>query len=186
MKKYGLEQEFFVVDTKTLQPIEIPKGIPMDSCGWLAEARTEPCERVASVMALLDLETRKIGQALGDGQALVVTGWMKIPPKVRRACLRKYGKGQDDTCSLYGQEFEWKVGMAGLHIHFSNRQEGDKPQLNMPKMILQLDGVFRETLKHARRKPGLYEIKSYGFEYRSLPADVELGLVERALGGLEW
>ena len=57
-------------------------------------------------------------------------------------------------------------------------------RLNIPYIVNFLDGAFSGIIKDARRVKGMYELKPWGFEYRSLPAYVSLLVVEQALTAL--
>lgn len=46
--------------------------------------------------------------------------------------------------------------------------------IDMPLVISTLDSAFENEIKSAGRVLGAYEIKDYGFEYRSLPANIDL------------
>lgn len=46
--------------------------------------------------------------------------------------------------------------------------------INIPKIIFYLDAEFAREIKEAKRATGLYQMKSYGFEYRSLPATIDI------------
>lgn len=45
--------------------------------------------------------------------------------------------------------------------------------LDMPKIIGIFDNMFATEIKEANRIPSAYEIKPYGFEYRSLPSNID-------------
>ncbi len=61
---------------------------------------------------------------------------------------------------------------AGFHIHF-----GENRCLDIPKILSQLDLQFYSDIAKAMRVPSQYRMKPYGFEYRSLPCDVDLNSV---------
>ena len=49
--------------------------------------------------------------------------------------------------------------------------------VDMPMIIRTLDDEFKDVIDKTKRVTGAYEVKEYGFEYRSLPANVDLGKV---------
>ncbi len=78
------------------------------------------------------------------------------------------------------------VVRAGLHVHFSDIDEHtivDKDnkvvkyhtsnQLDIPYIVYQLDKMFKEHILCSHRQPGIYEMKPWGFEYRSLPSTID-------------
>jgi galactitol-specific phosphotransferase system IIB component len=107
--------------------------------------------------------------------------------------------------SIYGKEYKDKVNnkTAGLHIHFSSTDitqftddnEVHKTKTNnildIPKIVQQLDSVFETAIIDTKRHLGSYRIKTYpngnqGFEYRSLPNNIDLRLLIQVLNKLEW
>lgn len=105
--------------------------------------------------------------------------------------------------NLYGHDFlndDLNISHAGLHVHFSDQAEMTtydtyqrdparrvqktlyiRTQLDIPKIVRLLDKAFADEIKRAGRLPGFYEIKGHGFEYRSLPATVDVLRVARVL-----
>jgi len=49
--------------------------------------------------------------------------------------------------------------------------------IDIPRIIKLLDETFKTEIKKSGRIPGAYEIKDYGFEYRSLPNNVNMNKV---------
>lgn len=82
---------------------------------------------------------------------------------------------------------------AGLHVHFSNdyqwsyytrtdssqgrsiekRETQINDPINIPRIVHLMDKAFKDEIIEAGRQTGLYEMKPYGFEYRSLPTTVD-------------
>jgi len=114
------------------------------------------------------------------------------------------------------KELDFSRVNAGLHVHFSNEEkktidktinyiflpnfkekekkftEKDTEEvivnyfLNIPKIIRELDTIFKEEIKKANRRLGEYEIKPHGFEYRSLPNNIDiLKVAEVAMNSLQ-
>ena len=69
---------------------------------------------------------------------------------------------------------------AGLHIHYSD----DKKPLygkRTETIVQRNDAVFAEDIKKGRRIKGEYELKPWGFEYRSCPSNVNRKRLSQAL-----
>ena len=49
--------------------------------------------------------------------------------------------------------------------------------IDIPKIISTLDNSFKEEIKKTNRRLSAYEIKGHGFEYRSLPNNIDLSKV---------
>lgn len=68
---------------------------------------------------------------------------------------------------------------AGMHVHFSSRKINDPIGHSAPKVdivhlpvediVRRMDKEFMPIINESKRIPGEYELKSHGFEYRSLP-----------------
>jgi hypothetical protein len=196
--KFGFEREYFVTRDGTF--IDVSKLLPHDDCGFLAEARGEPHLNPVAAAALLEVEERRI-RAIATKLGLELQMGMDVatlPAKQRAIMLRRHGKGAvgDEQGSAYGRFWtNEKLSRAGLHVHFSNERVlapwGDNKEsrsyfgnIDMPRFIYGLDRTFAAEIKAAKRVPGLYEMKSYGFEYRSLPMSVDLYRVAEALENL--
>ena len=186
--------------------VVVPNGLPHDECGYLAEARGEPHKDPFQAAASMVGEFRRMGRlAEKSGVRLeVLPATRKLPPAFLQECLRKFGKGvSPGQGSMYGKAISptdrWS--RAGLHVHFSDEEVSasvyhDKQpetsrtlitshlQLDMPWWIRGLDMAFAQEILEARRVPGRYEMKLWGFEYRSLPASVDVWRVAEVLEGL--
>lgn len=185
--KFGFEREFFVKkgDTYTLAT-----DLPHDDCGYLAEVRGEPHTEPAKALALYHLEEDMLyKKAEKKKLELELSDYVALPSKFRNYCLRKFGKNVNEEGSMYGKFSHHNLSTAGLHVHFSDEKEvvveGRVKKipgiLDMPRWIYGLDKFFAQEIKAAKRVPGLYEMKPHGFEYRSLPASVDMGRVVKAL-----
>lgn len=137
---------------------------------------------------------------------------MRLDSKFKRTMLRTNGKESYplERGNLYGRDYNANenpnIARAGLHVHFGTYERvtlsrtlgkctwcntdntvelsKDVAQLvDMPKYILALDTAFSKEIKSASRLPGFYELKSHGFEYRSLPAFVCPWEVAQVLAG---
>ena len=142
-------------------------------------------------MGLYNAEEYKVKrEAEKLGLTLVLQSWTKLPPKFLKQTLRQFGKNPSvDEGSMYGKFWSGNIQRAGLHVHFSNEIEVEIQNIkrtvsgiiDIPKWVFGLDKIFEKEIKEARRVPGLYEMKSHGFEYRSLPADIDMIKVANVL-----
>lgn len=205
--KYGFEREWFVRKGNVFTTV--PSGVAADECGYLAEARGKESSDVIEAAYLLLAQEQKLMRELQA--AGLILDWsiatVKLPKDFMRDVNRRFGKNPypAERGNIYGKDFSvhdsWQ--RAGLHVHFSDAQAEevgvidcakchrrerimkDIPrQLNMPKLIRALDVKFAVEIKQAKRVPGFYEMKPWGFEYRSLPNTVDVVLVAEFLKSL--
>lgn len=144
------------------------------------------------------------------GQCILVKNGAtrQLSDEFKRQALRQRGKQEypQGRGNIYGKDYspKDKLSRAGLHVHFSNSEEvrwtsegvackecGHRhksefsrtvpQQQDIAKIVRTLDEAFKEQIKAAKRIPGFYELKPHGFEYRSLPADVNPVLVARVI-----
>lgn len=195
MIKYGFEREFFVQAQK--QFVLCPAVIPHDECGYLAESRSEPHpDPLKAAYLLLATEYQLFEQAKRNRVKLLTVDAVELSPDLLRDALRRYGKDPvpSERGNIYGHDYaaDDKTCRAGLHVHFSNQEEVEGKEhkrtingfLDIPKYIRHLDGAFHNEIVAAKRIPGCYEIKGHGFEYRSLPASIDVRKVAAALNQL--
>lgn len=193
MMKYGFECEYWVCkdivdDALSAKPVNlslVPKGLPKDECGYLAEVRGDPHNDPEKAAALFRVEEKrtidlfeKEGLLLWNG-----SGAIQLPKKFLYEALLRHGKAANPygRGNIYGKSYKpfdrW--ARAGLHIHFSDEYP-DKDgkmhcrMIDMPKYIQALDKAFEKEIKEMYRLPGFYEMKPHGFEYRSLPCSASL------------
>lgn len=195
--KFGFELEFFFCSGEKDGPLAenlviLPDGLRpyADSCGYLLEARGEPHYDPNKARWLLHATICELkNAALKYGLRLMNEDSVDLPRKYILSVLRKFGKGVSKSSFMYGRGYASSRPRAGLHIHFSNQITVDgrngpvtiSQQMDIPRIIATMDGIFHDEIKKARRIPGEYEMKTHGFEYRSLPATVRLENVVSAL-----
>ena len=183
--KYGFEKEYWVVKGGTHLAL-VPDGIPKDECGYLAEARGDPHTDPEMSAALFRVaETRLYGLVLkleGLYSLDSSNATMRPNKQLLYDALRLHGKPTypQGRGNIYGLDYKPsnRDTRAALHVHFSDQYEdknGAKHcrMIDMPKYIQALDTAFAKQIKDARRLPGFYEMKPHGFEYRSLPCNVD-------------
>jgi hypothetical protein len=181
----GLEQEVWLLDKngKIMEPAIF--SFPHDDFGFLIELRTRPYTKPKPVLEDL--------QKLWDGFSnlahwfdleLVCRDSMPIDKPLIDYLRVKYNyfnlhdltenveTGTYKTHATGISEDAEKL-TAGLHVHFSRKTpDGRRVQLPIYQIVQCMDGVFAKEIQDAGRIPGEYEVKSYGFEFRSLPATV--------------
>jgi hypothetical protein len=192
--KFGFEREFFVKAKN--QFVLCPQVMPHAECGFLAESRGTPdTNPITAAFLLLAAEHQLFAQASRNRVKLVTTDVVNLAPELLRDALRRYGKEPTphERGNMYGKDYaaDDNKQRAGLHVHFSNEQTVEASAIgadgrrvinsrsvsgfiDMPKIILKLDTAFANEIAKAERVPGCYELKSYGFEYRSLPASIDV------------
>lgn len=196
IKTFGFEKEFFATK-KDGSFVFFPPGLASysDRCGYLVEARGEHHRDAMSAWFLLLAAQAKLADAANaDGFVLHNVNTFDVPREHMRLCLRKYGKDTAKSYFMGGHVYRTNAPRAGLHIHFgfeeqiawtddkgSSRTRTYTPMVNFPRIIHLLDKEFMPIIKAAKRMPGEYELKSYGFEYRSLPTDVGFNEIKKAL-----
>ena len=194
MLRYGFEREYFVLKGK--QHVAVPKYMPEDACGYLAEARglpaTTPIDAVYNLFAAeykLQAEAKKNNVRLSCKPAT-----RELPREFTKHMLQTHGKNIAKSHNAYGYVFpDNNYSYAGLHVHFSDQRDITHigpanttqtviaAQLDMPRIINALDRKFIKEIAEAKRQEGWYELKPWGFEYRSLPASIDAVLVAEFL-----
>ena len=200
--KIGFEREFFLYKKGAISLVPKDGDLPMDECGYLVESRSEPHTNPLKAAFLLLAADYALGlQVAKAGFKMVSKPFEIITPEFQRTALRHYGKNAlpHERGNLWGLDFPIEqeiVGRAGLHVHFSKPREirdgkgivvdTVSQMFDMVKIIQTLDKAFEKEITDARRIKGCYEMKSLhgGFEYRSLPADVDVRKVAEVLSTL--
>lgn len=193
---YGFELEFFVKRDKEYIS---PSVLPTDHCGYLVEARADPHADPLKAVYMLKSEMHRLQQLSAKlGYTLELADTAPLSREFIRTNLRARGKNVSQSFFAYGGAYRHNNPRAGLHIHFGSLvkkessyrdEEGDMQRIelsgvylvNMPRILWILDGAFKDEISAARRIKGEYEIKEHGFEYRSLPATVNLDKVATVL-----
>lgn len=183
----GIEQEFFLMKGK--QVIEPWLwGFPFDEFGFLVEIRTRPHTTAGSLLNELNrLWLAHKAQASSLGFKLRAFHRYPLSKDFVRYLAKKYHHDAllDTTANIYAGTVgshatglaETKthyIGTAGIHVHFSRKTEdGRRVQLPIVKIVNNMDIAFVKVVRRANRKLGEFEIKAHGFEYRSLPTNVQ-------------
>jgi len=181
----GLEQEVWLLDKngKIVEPAIF--SFPHDDFGFLTELRTRPHTKPEPVLE--DLQKLWDGfTALAQqfGLSLVRQDSMSIDKPLINYLRIKYNyfNLRDTTENVEPGTYKTHATgisddaeklTAGSHVHFSRKLDGKRVQLPIYQIVRCMDAVFDKEIQSAGRIPGEYEIKPYGFEYRSLPATVD-------------
>lgn len=195
----GIEREYFLVDAmdNIVEPALF--GFPFDEFGFLVEVRTLPHTKAKPLIKELnDLIAAHKVQAEILGLKLHLTYRMKLPLSLVKHLAKKYAWDylRDTTANIHaGVEISHATGVdqwtnkktiwgtAGVHVHFSRKRIIQqclrspiikRVQLPIEKIVLAMDAKFAQNITWSKRIMGEYEVKSHGFEYRSLPADIPI------------
>lgn len=191
-KTFGFEKEFFFVRNTDGQHAHLPPELKShaDHCGYLLEARGKEMEDPHYARATLEVEQSRLAAlAAKYGLALENLNTKELPKEFIRICLRKYGKNPGKSYFMGGHVYRTNKPRAGLHIHFGNQRQIEGrhgpvtvvDQMNIPRIVALMDKAFKDDIKEAKRMLGEYELKAWGFEYRSLPATINLNRVANTL-----
>jgi len=187
LNEIGLELEVFLLDKlgNILEPSIY--GFPSDEMGFLIEIRSEPSDDPRLLWNDMHLKKSIIGhKAKKLGFKLDIVPYKKVSKYFIEYISSKYlhDLRPDLTQNIYGGILSHHTGFlnglatAGLHIHFSRREiVGNKCKLiNLPirSIVKRMDDHFKKKILEANRILGEYELKSHGFEYRSLPNNINI------------
>ena len=183
LDRIGYEVEFWLLDKKAQIVMPNDYGFPIDEFGFLVEIRTHAhrnCESLLDELNRLTLAHKAQAKSLGLRLVLQPRRFMG---KSLINCLSiKYHWDTlpDLTANIYSTVsrshatgIDSEYGTAGVHIHFSrHNRKGHRVQLPLKRIVMGMDARFNEKIAYSGRVHGEYEIKPYGFEYRSLPSTV--------------
>lgn len=184
--KIGIEHEFWLLDKygKILEPM-LHGFTEIDEFGFLIELRTAPSDY--NKLLLHDYHVKHWAnycRAKHYGFELSTKPNMPRPEGFIEKLAKKYHYEQlkDLTANINsGVISSHATGVfdghltAGIHVHFSrHNQFGQRVQLPIETIVKKMDWNFRSIIIEAGRILGEYELKTYGFEYRSLPANTPI------------
>jgi len=197
INKIGLEKEFWLLNNEG--DFHEPKlyDLPYDEFGFLVELRTKACTNIRDLMAEYEIKRETLAHQ-ASYFALILSDKPTMPRPdiidIYYAIKYKHDKIPDLTANIYvGVVSSHATGIfeayltAGLHVHFSRYDSlGRRVQLPIETIVKKMDWNFKSVITKANRILGEYEIKPYGFEYRSLPANTPIEeVVKRAFKILE-
>jgi hypothetical protein len=178
----GIEAEFLPL--RQSEPVDCAElKIPCDKFRALAEVRALPGAALPVVLGNFDVEFHRVKQLCRQHALTPFFGEYEWSPELyaRFTALMEKDKGIPKWINIYGKQLGGDKGKrgGGLHIHFSSTVKQRKGQgftyLTEPvvqHIVRKLDEHFDEAIKRCSgeyRVPGMYELKPWGFEYRSLP-----------------
>lgn len=196
IREIGIEKELFLIDEN--DNIMEPKlyGFPRDEFEFLVEIRSLPSDRFYPVYTTLqqeelqyNLRANKFGMYLKDTPSQTASNeW--VNNHWNRYKLHKYNN-LDFTKNIYKKNKNHKshhlgvmnsvvegkkILTAGVHVHFSSRDStnGEVIELPIEDIVRKMDESFEEEVYNSYRNLGEWESKAHGFEYRSLPCNVDI------------
>ena len=186
-KEIGLEIEAFVLneDKEIVDPSDY--GLPIDESGYLLEVRTDPHRAPHYLFGDIIGRLQQITEELQERSLTIdLVDYHRPTRKEKEKFLIDHGKHPEKTFSIYSKtgSINFNLWTAGLHVHFSEesmkyitkdqREITFYNQVNIPFIVRSLDEIFKDQIKRAKRRMGLYRLKTHGFEYRSLPSSIVL------------
>jgi len=191
IKEIGIEKELFLLkDGKIMEPSLY--GFPADEMGFLIELRSLPSDRAYPIITTLyneELQYRL--RANKFGMETVDASFKYESKEFVDHIENTYHISQfpDLTANIYGFKGSHHLGVfstsktndiykltAGIHVHFSNRDSETGKVLELPieEIVSHMDDTFKADIELSGRIKGEWEPKKHGFEYRSLPCDVDV------------
>jgi len=189
IREIGIEKEIFLFnsDDKVMEPKLY--GFPRDEFEFLVELRSLPSDRLYPILTTLQqeelqyrLRANKFGMRLVDTPVkLAEYDW--VDNHWNKYNLSRF---EDYTKNIYGTDKSHHFGLsnagdyialtAGIHVHFSSRnsETGEVIDLPIEKIVKKMDNEFIDEVSHNHRIKGEWESKAHGFEYRSLPCNVDV------------
>ena len=188
IREVGIEKEMFLLKDKFIcEPSKY--GFPGDEMGFLIELRSLPSDRAYPVITTLyneelqyNLRANKFGMQLSPIPFLYVdenfVNYIKETYKIMDF--------EDFTKNIYGTEETHHLGIlkegdryrltSGVHVHFSSRNSNSGEVINLPieQIVKRMDEAFEIEINNTNRMKGEWEPKKHGFEYRSLPCNVDI------------
>ena len=205
MKIFGMEMEFFCSDHEQNLVLP-PKGASCDEFPLALEVRSAP--HACMYYCVSDIiRFRKVVEVALEKDKLTAQYISRVPvsKELHEQIIRddRLNKRAIKHRNLYGkkQTLNWRVATAGIHIHFSDiqvhktgckecgvREYTTTSLLDIPFIVRTLDKMYEKEIKEAGRLPGEYELKQVhgGFEYRSLPNNIDLWKLAENIERMEW
>lgn len=193
IREIGIEKEVFLFDNdgRVMEPKLF--GFPRDEFEFLVELRSLPSDRLYPIYTTLQQEELQYKlRADKFGMELVDIPVKLAEPEWVEAHWKKYDLYRfnelDCTNNIYGKTNKshhlgvlslidnYKHLTAGMHVHFSSRnaKTGEVIELPIEDIVRKMDEKFEDIVKYDNRIPGEWEPKAHGFEYRSLPCNVDI------------
>jgi len=191
VREIGIEKECFLMQGKKIMEPQ-RYGFPFDEFEFLVELRSLPSDRAFPVITTLAQE--ELQNSLRAGKFNMIlddTPNRNVDNRWVKAHWDKYNlhrfDNQDLTQNIYASsEVSHHQGVipcgersrltAGIHVHFSSRDSktGDVIELPVKEIVGAMDDAFRDDIEVSLRNLGEWEPKIHGFEYRSLPSNMNI------------
>jgi len=188
LDRIGIEREFWLLKgNEIVEPHEY--GFPFDEFGFLVEIRTHPYSTPEGLLAELNrLTLAHQAQANALGLRLKLQARHFLGKTLKNYLKKKYAWDSlpDLTANVYSgvarshaMGIDGSYGTAGVHVHFSRHTLDGRQRVQLPidRIVYAMDARFNDVIARAKRIAGEYEIKVHGFEYRSLPATIDIAEV---------
>lgn len=193
IREIGIEKEMFLLQNETIcEPLIY--GFPADEMGFLVELRSLPSDRAYPVITTLFQEELQYQlRANKFNMALHAKPFMYANKAFVNHIQDTYKilDFPDYTQNIYGHKSSHHLGIfpeghnnykltAGVHIHFSSRDASNGRIIELPieKIVKEMDATFAADIERSGRIPGEWEPKKHGgFEYRSLPCDMDITII---------
>lgn len=184
LDKIGIEREYWLLrGDEIIEPHKY--GFPFDEFGFLVEMRTHPYTTSQGLIEELERLTKAHeAQAEALGLRLKLQHRRFLGKNLINYLKKEYAWDYlpDLTANIYSgvagshaTGINNLYGTAGVHVHFSRyNNEGRRVQLPIREIVMNMDARFNEVIAKAKRIRGEYEIKPWGFEFRSLPCTVNI------------
>lgn len=183
VNKIGIEKEFWLIDVNgnLIEPNTFK--LPHDEFGFLVELRTLPHRHFTALDINFNIELHQIRGLIPDDYSLLDEPRRHVDSETRTyyATVYQWWKLKDTTANIHSgvmqshaTGIDGDYGTAGLHIHFSRYADDKRYQLPIVEIVKKMDTKFDKYIRRAKRFSGEFEIKPYGFEYRSLPANAPI------------
>jgi hypothetical protein len=166
-------------------------GFPYDEMGFLVEIRSLPSDRLYPVYTTLQQEELQYSLRSNKfGMNLLPTPFLYSEEEWIKNIGKKYKDAWNsvvDAKNIYGNKQTHHLGVfedesgcykltSGIHVHFSSRDSNSGEVIDLPieKIVRRMDESFKKEIEESGRFKGEYELKSHGFEYRSLPCNTDI------------
>jgi len=182
---FGFEREFFLSNGKTFVFLPKDTKIPHDNCGYLAEARGNPSNSPWYASRLYYSAVDQLDWLCHtNGLKLVNINETVFDPLFVQEIKSKWGIKRNSTAKFLigGKKYEYR-NRAGFHVHFETK--GFFTRKLRINIIKQMDAAFAKEISESQRISGEYEFKPYGFEYRCLPANINVNKLVNVLEKLQ-
>jgi len=194
MINFGLEREYFLVHKETgipIMPEDLKLDLPIDSCGYLVEARGAAYTSIYSaVYSVLAIQQELEHKLESTDYKLSLNPILSLSKDFLNQVSRRYSKGIVSYQNYMGHtnhRLKQNERTAGIHLSITDRQSYIKhvapnhapievfynKNFDWFRWFMALDYEFEQEIRDSKRNKGFYELKFDGrIEYRSLPTNI--------------